>query len=71
MVHAKRSLLRAPFFMPPSLQCPCSVLPQGDIDANKFYVLERGSCDAFIYRESWGEERRVHTYTPGRWEAAE
>lgn len=36
------------------------------MEANKFYVLERGVCDAYIHREAWGGERKVHTYQPGR-----
>ena len=40
---------------------------QGDIEANTFYVLERGTCDAWLYKEAWGEERKVFTYQPGRY----
>ena len=39
---------------------------QGDPDAHRFYVLERGAADVFLFREEWGEERWVHTYQPGR-----
>ena len=39
---------------------------QGDTDASTFYVLERGSADVRIHKEEWGEERKVHTYQPGR-----
>ncbi|GAB4820005.1 hypothetical protein N2152v2_007051 [Parachlorella kessleri] len=41
------------------------IIHQGDTEASKFYVLERGTCDAYLYRESWGQERQVHTYQPG------
>ena len=53
---------------PPHLHCahPCAV-PQGDTDASTFYVLERGSADVRIFKDEWGEERKVHTYQPGRW----
>lgn len=38
---------------------------QGDIDASKFYVLERGAADVLLRKEEWGAERRVHAYAPG------
>lgn len=45
---------------------PCS--HQGDTDASKFYVLERGGAEARLYRDEWGEERAVKQYEPGRWD---
>lgn len=39
---------------------------QGDTEASTFYVLERGAADVRIHKEEWGEERKVHTYQPGR-----
>lgn len=30
-------------------------------------MLERGAADVRIHKEEWGEERKVHTYQPGRW----
>lgn len=40
---------------------------QGDTDAHKFYVMERGAADVHIFKEEWGEERPVLSYGPGRW----
>jgi hypothetical protein len=40
-------------------------LLQGDTDASKFYVMERGSADVLLFKEEWGEQRTVHSYAPG------
>lgn len=39
---------------------------QGDAEASKFYVLERGAATVRIHKEEWGEERTVHEYQAGR-----
>lgn len=47
----------------------CKPCLQGDTEASKFYVLERGAAEARIFRDEWGEERTVLTYSPGRYSA--
>lgn len=50
-----------------SRSAPPAPPAQGDTDAHKFYVMERGAADVHIYKEAWGEERPVLSYGPGRW----
>lgn len=42
-----------------------TVIQQGDTDATKYYVVERGSFDVYVHKEEWGEERKVRTCGPG------
>ena len=44
-----------------------TIISQGDTDATKFYVLEKGTCDVLISSDATGNlPRKVHTYTSGR-----
>lgn len=44
-----------------------TIISQGDTDATKFYVLEKGTCDVLISSNATGNlPRKVHTYTSGR-----
>lgn len=45
-----------------------TIINQGDTDATKFYVLEKGTCDVLITNEATGNvPRKVHTYPSGRY----
>lgn len=42
------------------------IIQQGDTDASKYYVVDRGVFEVWATKEEWqGEERLVHTCTPG------
>ena len=42
------------------------IITQGDTDASKYYIVDRGSFEVWTTKEEWqGEERIVHTCTPG------
>ena len=44
-----------------------TIIAQGETDATKFYVLEKGTCDVLISSEATGNvPKKVHTYTLGR-----
>ncbi len=44
-----------------------TIISQGDTDATKFYVLEKGTCDVLISSDATGNvPKKVHTYTSGR-----
>ena len=44
-----------------------TIISQGDTDATKFYVLEKGTCDVLISSEATSNvPKKVHTYTSGR-----
>ena len=44
-----------------------TIISQGDTDATKFYVLEKGTCDVLISTDATGNvPKKVHTYTSGR-----
>ncbi|KAK9909485.1 hypothetical protein WJX75_003002 [Coccomyxa subellipsoidea] len=43
-----------------------TIINQGDTDATKFYVLEKGTCDVLINNEATGYvPKKVHTYPSG------
>lgn len=45
-----------------------TIISQGDTDATKFYVLEKGTCDVLISSDATGNvPKKVHTYTSGRY----
>jgi len=45
-----------------------TIISQGDVDATKFYVLEKGTCDVLITNEATGNvPKKVHTYSSGRY----
>jgi hypothetical protein len=45
------------------------IISQGDTDATKFYVLEKGTCDVFVTNEATGNvPKKVHTYPSGRYD---
>ncbi len=45
-----------------------TIINQGDTDATKFYVLEKGTCDVLINNEATGYiPKKVHTYPSGRY----
>ena len=45
-----------------------TIISQGDTDATKFYVLEKGTCDVLISSDATGNVlKKVHTYTSGRY----
>jgi hypothetical protein len=47
------------------------VIAQGDTDASKYYVVDRGAFEVLLRKDEWGgEERKVHTCGPGRWAKA-
>ena len=44
-----------------------TIISQGDTDATKFYVLEKGTCDVLISSDATGNvPKKEHTYTSGR-----
>ncbi len=44
-----------------------TIIKQGDEDATKFYVLEKGTCDVLVASDaSGGVPKKVHTYPAGR-----
>ena len=44
-----------------------TIIKQGDTDATKFYVLEKGTCDVLVTNDSTGGvPKKVHTYPSGR-----
>ena len=45
-----------------------TIITQGDADATKFYVLEKGTCDVLISSDATSNvPKKVHTYTSGRY----
>ncbi|CAL8467781.1 g7319 [Coccomyxa elongata] len=43
-----------------------TIINQGDTDATRFFVLEKGTCDVMITNEATGNvPKRVHTYPSG------
>ncbi|KAK9817313.1 hypothetical protein WJX72_012521 [[Myrmecia] bisecta] len=42
-----------------------NIITQGDTDASKFYVLERGTCDVYVDTQPLGTAKKVHTYASG------
>jgi CRP-like cAMP-binding protein len=49
-----------------SLPAGDTLISQGDTDATKYYVVERGALDVYVHKEEWGEERKVFTCTAGK-----
>jgi cAMP-dependent protein kinase regulator len=44
-----------------------TIIAQGETDATKFYVLEKGTCDVLISSDVTGNmPKKVHTYTSSR-----
>jgi hypothetical protein len=43
-----------------------NIIVQGDTDATKFYVIEKGVCSVHVASEPNGTPRKVLTYQPGR-----
>lgn len=44
-----------------------TIISQGDTNATKFYILEKGTCDVLITNEATGNvPKKVHTYPSGR-----
>ncbi len=44
-----------------------TIISQGDTNATKFYVLEKGTCDVLVTNEATGNvPKKVHTYPSGR-----
>ncbi|KAL4451289.1 hypothetical protein ABPG77_009361 [Micractinium sp. CCAP 211/92] len=60
---AKQAIIRS--MTPQAVRAGDVIIRQGDTDAHKFYVMERGAADVHIYKEAWGEERPVLSYGPG------
>ncbi|EFN52025.1 hypothetical protein CHLNCDRAFT_54794 [Chlorella variabilis] len=60
---AKQAIIRS--MTPQAVRAGDVIIKQGDTDASKFYVLERGAADVLLFKEEWGEERAVHSYQPG------
>ena len=48
----------------PEVEKDTIIINQGDKEANAFYVLEAGSCDAYVEDES-GKSILVKSYGPG------
>lgn len=51
---------------PLTVKAGTDIIKQGDTNATKFYVLERGACDVFVESEAWSGARKVHAYRPAR-----
>ena len=44
-----------------------TIITQGDMDATRFYVLEKGTCDVLVGGDAAGKGgKKVHTYPSGR-----
>lgn len=61
---------RRAIFLSMSLQmvsAGTTIITQGDMDATRFYVLEKGTCDVLVSAEAAGKAaKKVHTYPSGR-----
>ena len=61
---------RRAIFLSMSLQmvsAGTTIITQGDLDATRFYVLEKGTCDVMVSTDAAGKAaKKVHTYPSGR-----
>lgn len=62
-MSAKRAIIDS--MTPLHVTVGTDIITQGDTDATKFYVLEKGACDVYV-KGADGITRRVHSYKAGR-----
>ena len=62
---AKQAIFRS--MAPLTVSAWTEIIKQGDTDATKFYILEKGTCHVMITSpDTSGEQKKAHTYSPGR-----
>eukprot|EP00884_Botryococcus_braunii_P004081 jgi/Botrbrau1/13674/Bobra.0378s0007.2 len=63
-IPARQAIYRS--MKPMLVSAGTDIITQGDTEARQFYVLEKGTCNALIASEQWGNiPKKVHTYSPG------